>query len=164
MKAFAIVMAGAGLVFAAPAEAQQRGVTSGARITYPNDNLFSWERGHRRSRGGFGHGRVWIVEREVPPFDYAQDDREPVIVERVIQAPPPPPAPAANSGTPNRDVPGLPERKPYVVGKSYAALPGGCMKLIEEGSAYYYCGGGEWYKQMGKGRGATYRAVKRAAL
>ena len=40
-----------------------------------------------------------------------------------------------------------PPRKPYVIGNSYASLPGGCMKMIEEGAHYYYCGGGEWYRQ-----------------
>jgi hypothetical protein len=44
-----------------------------------------------------------------------------------------------------------------VIGASYASLPGGCMKMIEEGASYYYCGGGEWYKQTGK----LYRAVAR---
>jgi hypothetical protein len=44
-----------------------------------------------------------------------------------------------------------------VIGASYAELPGGCMKWIEGGASYYYCGGGEWYRQLGK----QYRAVAR---
>jgi hypothetical protein len=68
---------------------------------------------------------VRVVEREVP-----------VAAPPVVVAPPPPP------------------RKPYVIGASYATLPGGCMKMIEEGVSYYYCSG-EWYRQMGK----QYRAV-----
>ena len=58
--------------------------------------------------------------------------------------PPPPPEP----------------RKPYVIGRSYSSLPGGCMKLIQDGSSYYYCDGG-WYRQLGAGRSAQYKAVAR---
>jgi hypothetical protein len=65
----------------------------------------------------------------------------------------------ANSGIPNRDVPELP-RKPYVIGSTYASLPPqGCMKLIEDGASYYFCGGGEWYRPLGDGRDSKYRAV-----
>jgi hypothetical protein len=32
------------------------------------------------------------------------------------------------------------------------------MKLIEDGVSYYYCSGGEWYRQVGD---ANYRAIKR---
>jgi hypothetical protein len=35
------------------------------------------------------------------------------------------------------------------------------MKLIEDGASYYFCGGGEWYRQTGDGSGAKYRAVAR---
>ena len=121
------------LIFAAAqADAQQRPATGG-RINLPGrSNHFSWERGHG-FRGGFGG--VWVVEREVP-----------VIVERevVVEVPvpaEPPPAP--------------PPRDPYVIGKSYASLPGGCMKIVEPGASYYWCGG-EWYRQVGK----EYRAVR----
>jgi len=131
---------------AASAQAQQRTV-GGPRITIPShSNLFSWESGHHRFHGGFGG--VFIVEREVP-----------VIVERA-------PRPArdereeAKLGTLDRDVPIVP-RKPYVVGGTYASLPGGCMKMIEDGASYYFCGGGEWYRQLGDGRVAKYRAVAR---
>jgi hypothetical protein len=124
------------------AQAQQRAV-SGPRITLPShSNHFSWERRH----GFHGlHGGIFIVEREMP-----------VIVEREVVRE----VAAANSGTPNTDVPILP-RKPYVVGGTYASLPGGCMKMIEEGGSYYFCGGGEWYRQLGDGSGAKYRAVAR---
>jgi len=92
--------------------------------------------------GGFHGGfPVFVVEREVP-----------VIVEKAVPAPPPQavPLPIASQqgGTEGK-------RKPYVVGASYASLPGGCMKMIEDGASYYYCGGGEWYQQTGK----LYRAV-----
>jgi len=52
---------------------------------------------------------------------------------------PPPPAPPP------------PPRKPYVVGRTYDALPGGCMKLIQDGGSYYLCSG-EWYRPLGGGR------------
>ena len=51
-----------------------------------------------------------------------------------------------------------PPREPYVLGKSYASLPGGCMKMIEDSVSYYLCSG-EWYRQVGGGRSAKYKAV-----
>ena len=44
-----------------------------------------------------------------------------------------------------------PPRKPYVLGRTYDALPGGCMKLIQDGGSYYLCSG-EWYRPLGGGR------------
>ena len=137
MKAFAIAAVVVMLMAAPCAVAQQRPVTGG-RITYPGPaNHFSWE----GRRGGFhGHGGgVWIVEREVPVIV----ERE---VVREVAAPPPAPSPEGEG-----------KRKPYVIGASYASLPGGCMKWIEGGASYFYCGGGEWYRQLGK----QYRAVAR---
>ncbi len=75
-------------------------------------------------------------------------------VVRVVERTPPPPAavplPIASQqgGTGEK-------RKPYVIGESYASLPGGCMKMIEGGASHYWCGGGEWYRPDGK----QYRAV-----
>ena len=94
-----------------------------------------------------GFPGVWVVER---PFDYAQDREVPVYVEREVTPPPPSvvPLPQELGG-------GTKARKPYAIGATYASLPGGCMKLIEEGDSYYYCGGGEWYRQTGK----QYQAV-----
>jgi hypothetical protein len=128
----------------ASADAQQRPVP-GLRITLPSHaNHFSWERHH-----GF-HGGVFIVEREVP-----------VIVEReVVRETPPPPAAVP---LPEQAQGGAkaPPRKPYVIGSTYASLPPqGCMKLIEDGASYYFCSG-EWYRQLGTGRVAKYRAVAR---
>ena len=139
MKLLHLVAAGAAIVaMSAPADAQSRPV-SGARITYPShSNHFSWERGHR-FRGAFP---VLVVEHEVP-----------VIVEREV-APPPPPAPPLKER-------GEKERKPYVVGATYASLPGGCMKLIEAGGSFFYCGDGEWYREVRAGRDPLYRAVAR---
>jgi len=82
-----------------------------------------------------------VVEREVP-----------VIVERKVVHEVKPAEPVA---------PPPPPRKPYVIGNSYASLPGGCMKMIEGSAAYYFCGGGEWYRQTGSGRSARYQAVAR---
>jgi hypothetical protein len=147
----------AGLLICAKADAQlQRAVAFGPRNNFSSHaNNFSWEgkhggfHGNGRGSGALRHAqdeRVLIVEREVP-----------VIVERET---PPPPAAAGNLGTPNTDVPKLP-RKPYVIGSSYASLPGSCMKLIDGGVSYYYCSGGEWYRQTGSGRSARYQAVVR---
>ena len=75
--------------------------------------------------------REVIIEREVireVPLRQAQD---------TPPEPPPPP------------------RKPYVIGASYTSLPPGCMKMVEAGGSYFYCGG-EWYRQVGSG----YRAVR----
>jgi len=124
---------------AAQAEAQQRAVAWGPRNNFSgNANHFSPEGRHGGFHGnGGGFGGVFVVEREVPVIVEREVVREvPVVVQPV--APPPP-------------------RKPYVIGNSYASLPGGCMKMIEDGVSYYYCSGGEWYKQTGK----LYRAVAR---
>ena len=55
-----------------------------------------------------------------------------------------------------------PPRQPFVVGKSYSSLPGGCLKSIEEGgkATFYYCSG-EWFRQLSGGRDARYKAVAR---
>ena len=92
-----------------------------------------------RFRGrGFLTGGVWIEEREVPVYI----EREVVVREVPVEAPPPPKP-----------------REPHVIGKSYASLPGGCMKMIDEGVSYYGCSG-EWYRETGSGSGIRYTAVK----
>lgn len=48
-----------------------------------------------------------------------------------------------------------PPRKPYVLGRSYSSLPGGCMKMIGGRGTYFYCSG-DWYRQVGP---AQYKAV-----
>ena len=92
--------------------------------------------------GGHHHGKpvfhvpIFVVERQAPVIIEREVVREvPVIVE----APEPPPPP----------------REAYVIGKTYASLPGACMKLIEAGASYYLCSG-EWYRQVGR----QYRAVE----
>ena len=104
----------------------------------PQPNMGAFNRGIRHG----GNGGVFIIE-----------DREyiPVIHEVAPEAPPSPPAAPAP----------LPEpRKPYALGRSYSSLPGGCMKMIQDGSSYYYCDG-EWYRQLGEGHSAQYKAVAR---
>ena len=99
--------------------------------------------GHRPIRGGFIGGGfigggVWVVEREVPAYIA----REVVVREVPVEAPPPPEP-----------------REPHVIGKTYASLPGGCMKMIDEGVSYYGCSG-EWYRETGSGSSIRYTAVK----
>ena len=135
MKAF-FLMAVCAAMAALPiaADAQQRAGGGGPRNNFHNpSNHFSWERGHG-FHGGFGN--VWVVEREVP-----------VIVEREVVREVPAAAVAVAA-----------PRKPYVIGGTYASLPGGCMKLIDEGVSYFLCSG-EWYRQLGDGRSAKYKAV-----
>jgi hypothetical protein len=79
-------------------------------------------------------------------------EREVVVERQVVESVTPPPAPP-HQGEGSSAPP--PPRKPYVVGSTYASLPGGCMKMIEAGSAFYYCGG-DWYRQVGR----AYRAVR----
>src|SRR5688572_30022909 len=113
------------LIFAAPADAQ-RGVAIGGWTAPPSPRFHShsvngaFGSARPRHRGGRAHGRNGYFG--YPYYDY---EREPtVIIERevvrevpvIVEAPPPPPP-----------------RKPYVIGASYASLPGGCMKMIEEG-------------------------------
>lgn len=137
------------LLLAAPAAAQSAQSPSpfGARSApRPPDSIFGWDRGHHRHRDFPG---FIIVEREVP-----------VIVEREVVVREVP----AIAGTPNRVVPESPPqpRKPYAVGATYASLPSsGCMKLIEDGASYYFCGGAEWYRQVGEGSSVSYKAVAR---
>ena len=85
----------------------------------------------------FGFPGIYVVDREVIHVV----ERE---VVREVQAPPPPPP--------------QPPRKPWVLGASYASLPGGCMKMIDDGVSYYHCSG-EWYRQVGSGSAVEYKAV-----
>ena len=121
------------LTFAASAADAQRGVVIGGWGSPPRHHGGGHHGGGPHGKRGFQIPYV-IVEREPAVIIEREIVREvPVIVE----APPPPPP-----------------RKPYVIGASYASLPGGCMKLIEAGASYYYCSG-EWYRQAGN----QYRAV-----
>jgi hypothetical protein len=93
----------------------------------------------RPDRGGHG-GQGYII-----PYYYEHDyvpvyERE-VIREVPVAAPAPEPPP--------------PRRKAYALGKLYDSLPGGCMKMIQDGAAYYNCSG-DWYRQAG----SQYQAVR----
>ena len=131
---------------AADATAQQRSPAYGPRINLPGSagQYYGGHWGNRR-RGGHKRGHFAnfiIVEREVPVIV----EREVVVREVPVAAPAPsapPPAP----------------RKPYVVGQSYASLPAGCMKMIAGEASYYWCSGGEWYREMAGGNAAKYKAV-----
>ena len=93
--------------------------------------------GHGHGHGrGFHGGGFYVIDREV-------------VIEREVvrEVPAAPPAAAAAPPEP---------RKPYVIGRTYASLPGGCMKLIERGASYYICSG-DWYRQVG----SQYKAVAR---
>lgn len=85
---------------------------------------------------GFVPGFV-VVEREYVPVIEREIIREVPAEPVAPPAPPPPP------------------RKPFVVGRSYSSLPGGCMKMIEGGATYFHCSG-DWYRQVGAGQ---YKAV-----
>jgi hypothetical protein len=122
-------------VTASGAQGQSRGLRLPVA---PPPPLFEFHGGHHGGHHGFP-GFI-VVEREVP-----------VIVK--LEAPPPPPA----VPLPEQAQGGTKARKSYVVGGTYASLPSGCMKMIEGGDSYYFCGGGEWYKLVGK----EYRAVAR---
>ena len=92
------------------------------------------DRGHKRV------GDVFLIDQDVV---------EVVEVEKAAPAAAPAAPPAAEPAT-------APEkREPYKIGRSYASLPGGCMKMIEDGASYYFCGGEEWYQLVG----GKYKAV-----
>ena len=133
-RALVLTAAMAALLFAASAaEAQARSPVGGFRGPPPSHH------GGMHGRHGSAFFIPFLVERQAPVVIEREVVREvPVVVE-----PPPPPSPP---------------RKPYVLGRSYASLPGGCMKMIEGAASYYLCSG-EWYRQVGSGRSATYKAV-----
>jgi hypothetical protein len=85
------------------------------------------------------HGRGLLV---VPVTEVVHDVV--VVHDQPAEPPAPPPPPP-------------PPKEPWVLGKIYAALPGGCMKMVERAgkASYFYCGG-DWYRQIGSAR---YKAV-----
>jgi hypothetical protein len=139
MKAFHLAAMSAALcallVLADPAGAQQRPTIAPRYSPPPPQGRMH---GFRHFSPGF------FIEREYVPV-YVHDDAGDETPAAPPVAAPPPPAP----------------RKPYVIGRSYSSLPpGGCLKLIAGGSSYYGCSG-EWYRQVGGGSGAQYKAVTR---
>ena len=134
-RARLLTAASTALLFtASTAEAQQRSPVGGFRSPPP-----AHHGGMHGRHGGHAFFIPVFVERQAPVVIEREVVRE---VPVVVEPPPPPPPP----------------REPYVLGKSYASLPGGCMKMIEEGVSYYLCSG-EWYRQVGGGRSAKYKAV-----
>jgi len=113
------------------AEAQQRPVGGGMRNRLPANG----ERMH-------GHNRF------VLPFFWVEREGPVIIEKEVVKEVP----------VVVKDPPAPKPREPYAVGKSYASLPDGCMKMIEDGASYYLCSG-EWYQQVGSGSAAKYKAV-----
>ena len=146
MKAFHLLamsaaIAGLPIISATEAGAQQRAVVGGPRNNFSSHGgQFHGGMHGGRFHRGFNSGFL-VVDREVPVYVDSNDDAN---ADARAVAPVAPAAPA-------------PPRKPYVIGSTYASLPSGCMKMIDEGVSYYYCGGDEWYKQTGK----QYRAVAR---
>ncbi|HEX8840638.1 MAG TPA: hypothetical protein VF750_09245 [Sphingomicrobium sp.] len=90
--------------------------------------------------GGFRHGFIPGLVLYPEPVVV----RDVVVVHDRAPEPPAPPPPPAKP------------REPYVVGRTYKSLPGGCLKMVQGGASYFRCGGG-WYRQVGSG----YRAVSR---
>jgi hypothetical protein len=135
MKAFhlAVGIAAMGGVFA-PAGAQTF-VTPRSPPPPPQSVI------HGTFDGGFHHHRFngggFLL---VPETEVVHDVV--VVHDQPAQPPEPPPPPPA-------------PKEPWVMGRTYASLPGGCMKMVEKAAAYFYCGG-EWYRQVGQ---SQYRAV-----
>jgi hypothetical protein len=89
---------------------------------------------HRRH--GF-HGGTFIIYEDQPEVVH-----DVVVVHDPAPEPPPPPPPP---------------RQRWVLGKNYSSLPGGgCMKMIEDAAAFFYCGG-DWYQQIGR---SQYKGVR----
>jgi hypothetical protein len=153
--------AGGALLALAPAGAVAQPVSAGGVLAPPiaqpgggslypgNGSLFPNSVPSQGGVRGSGHGSVGGFHRGHRGF--ANDVfiyEEPDVVHDVVvvhdeaaaapEAPPPPPPP----------------REPYVIGRTYASLPGGCLKMVEGGASYFHCSEG-WYRQVG----AQYRAV-----
>ena len=77
---------------------------------------------------------------------YEEPEYVPVVVQEVAHDEPaaPPPAPPPEP------------RKPWVLGRTYSSLPGGCLKLLQDGASYYQCNG-RWYREVGD---EQYKAVR----
>jgi hypothetical protein len=116
---------GNGSLFPSPVPSQ-----GGIRVTRHGLHDGVRRGGHR----GFG-GTVFIEEEPDVVHDVVVVHDE---AAAAPEAPPPPPPP----------------REPYVIGRTYASLPGGCLKMVEGGASYFHCSEG-WYRQVG----AQYRAV-----
>ena len=159
MKTFrlaAAIAAGFGVLALAPAGGLAQPVTVGGVLSPPipgpgSGSLYptpiprqgmvrgSRDGVHRGLRRGFG-GTVFLYEEpEVVHDVYVVHDEPAAAAEPPPSAlAPPPPAP----------------REPYVIGRTYGSLPGGCLKMVEGGASYFHCSEG-WYRQVG----TQFRAV-----
>ena len=120
------------LVTASPAAAQQAGTLIPRTPPPPPQSVIhgTFDGGHHH---GFGGGGFLLVPETEVVHDVV------VVHDEAAEAPPPPP----------------PEpRDPYVIGRTYPSLPGGCLKMVQGGSSYFHCSEG-WYRQVG----SLYRAV-----
>ena len=126
-------LAPATLFFASGAGAQQLPPITGLQVTPPPPPPSVV---HGSVTGNFGFPGFWpyVVEHDVTH-----------VIEREVihEVPAPPPEPPPKP------------REPYVLGRSYASLPSGCMKLIQDGASYYHCSG-DWYREVGRDK---YKAV-----
>jgi hypothetical protein len=119
------------LLALAPASGQTPRLTVGGQWSAPP---------HSGMHGGFHHGFRASGFLIIPETEVVHDVV--VVHDQPIEPPAPPPPP-------------LPPKEPWVFGRTYASLPGGCMKLVERGAAYFLCSG-EWYRQVGS---RQYKAV-----
>jgi hypothetical protein len=131
----------------APAGAQTLpgGVLAGPLFPQPgsgslfpgNGSLFPSPMPQQHGRFGGGHGH----NHGFGSGGFIIYDDEPEVVHDVVvvhdEAPEPPPPPP-------------PPRQRWVLGRSYDALPGGCLKMLMGAGSYFDCSG-EWYRQVGTG-------------
>ena len=100
-------------------------------------------RGDRDGRGHKRDGDVFLIDEDVVEVVEVEKEAKPAEAAAAVPAA----APAVAEE----------KREPYKIGNSYDSLPPGCMKLIQDGSSYYFCGGAEWYQSVG---GGQYKAVE----
>lgn len=135
------------LLLSAAADAQRQPAGGGPRNAIPSGggqagDASPRDRGERGGRGDKRfRGDVFLIENEVVE----------VVEKEVPAAAGAPAAPAAAPAAAPEE-----KREPYKVGNSYDTLPPGCMKMIQDGASYYFCGGGEWYQRVG----GQYKAVE----
>ena len=129
----------AAFVTAFPAVAQQQsGIALTPRSPPPPPQSVihgTFDGGFHHHRGFGGGGFILYPETEVV-HDVV------VVHDQPAEPPAPPPPPPA-------------PKEPWVMGRTYASLPGGCMKMVEKAASYFYCGG-DWYRQVGA---RSYKAV-----
>ena len=146
MKAVRLVALAA--LASAGVSAQQVGAVLTPPITAPGSGSLyptPMPRQHGSFGGGFRHGR----DRGFGSGGFIYYE-EPYVVHDVVVVHDEP-APASEAAPPPE-----PPREPWVLGRTYASLPSGCLKLIQGGDAYFLCSG-DWYRQVG----SQFKAVAR---